>query len=305
MEPDVLLSLDELMRPGILLTSYHTLLRDLALFRQIPFQVAVLDESQVIKNAHTQLARAATQIQAQMRISLTGTPVENRAEELWSQFRFLQPDLLGDANDFAVRMMAAREDPLQWKRLQRRIHPFLLRRTKEAVAPDLPEKQEQTLWIRMGAKQREQYEKFLSDYRKNLLKKVSIDGMGKHRMEVFEAILRLRQLCCHPALLSAQLGEDPCLDSAKAEALMEELETWMAEGRKVLVYSQFVQVLELLAKEIKQRGWPLLMLHGQTQNREEVVQNFQESDTPQVFPVELESRGNWIEPHSCRCGVSL
>lgn len=278
-------SLDHLVQPGVLLTSYHTLRRDLELFRQIPFQVVILDEAQIIKNPETQLARAVCQIQGQMKLSLTGTPVENRAEELWSQFHFLQSDLLGSRQDFVSQMMTAQEDPLILRRLQRRIRPFLLRRTKDEVARDLPEKTEQVLWVRMGQKQKDYYKQFLSDFKHRLLQKVGVDGLGKCQMEVFEAILRLRQICCAP-----ELQGEP-VESAKIELLVEELDTLVAEGKKVLVYSQFVKVLALIAKELKKKDWPFLMLHGQTENREKVVREFQEGDSPKIFLLSLKAGG--------------
>jgi len=176
------------------------------------------------------------------------------------------------------------------KRIKRKIRPFLLRRRKEEVAKDLPEKIEQTVWVEMSEGQRARYEEFLTGVRRNVLSKVSVDGAGKHRMEILEAIMRLRQICCHPLLVIAE-GIHESAESAKLDALMQDLETAISEGRKVLVYSQFTSMLALIAKHVKTRGWQYVYLDGSTQNREKVVTEFQENPSIPLFLISLKAGG--------------
>jgi superfamily II DNA or RNA helicase len=274
----------------LILTTYTTLRLDFALFSQISFSCLIIDEAQAIKNANTQTSQAITRIQAPFRLSITGTPVENNLQELWSHFHFLIPDLFGNEESFAAEIQAGMSDQRYLKRIKRKIRPFLLRRRKEEVAKDLPEKIEQTVWVEMSEKQRALYEEFLSGIRRNVLSKVSVDGAGKHRMEILEAIMRLRQICCHPLLVSAE-GMSESTESAKLEALMQDLETAIAEGRKVLVYSQFTSMLALIGKHVKLRGWQYVYLDGSTQNREKVVTEFQENSSIPLFLISLKAGG--------------
>lgn len=279
-------SVEKLMLSQAIITTYTTLRRDFSLFSQISYDCLILDEAQAIKNAHTQTAQTVQRLDAAFRLSITGTPVENNLMELWSHFQFLMPDLFGDQKGFETELQAGMSDTRFYRRIKRKIRPFLLRRTKEEVAKDLPEKIEQTVWVEMGEEQRTLYEHFLSGVRCNLLSKVSMDGMSKHRMEVLEAIMRLRQICCHPLLIAEE-----CRESAKLDALIDDLETAIEEKRKVLIYSQFTSMLSLIGKRVKDKGWNSVYLDGQTQNREKVVFQFQEDPAISFFLISLKAGG--------------
>jgi len=277
--------------PHIILTSYTTLRNDLPMLSQIGYECVILDEAQMIKNPQTQIAQAVCSLQAHFRLCITGTPIENHLGELWSHFRFLMPDLLGDQAAFAADLQAANSDSRYFQKIKKKIKPFILRRRKEEVAKDLPERIEQVVWIEMPPAQRQIYDEYLSGIKNNLIKKVDLEGMGKHRMEVLEAILRLRQICCHPLLVSSVLSEEALPESGKLESLLQDIETAIEEGRKVLVYSQFTSMLHLIAKEMKQREWRYVYLDGNTIDRQKVVAEFQNDPAIPVFLISLKAGG--------------
>jgi superfamily II DNA or RNA helicase len=284
-------SIEELSQHSIILTSYTTLRIDFPLFQKIPFYGVILDEAQMIKNAHTQTAQSVYGLTAKLRLCITGTPVENHLNELWSHFHFLIPDLFGSLESFEADVSAAQSDKRYLDRIRRKIAPFILRRRKQEVAKDLPERIDQVMWIEMSEEQREMYDQFLSGLRGGLLKKVEADGMGKHRMEILEAILRLRQICCHPHLVSSLTDEAPLSTNAKFDALCEDLETIVEEGGKVLVYSQFTSMLKIMAKYAKEKGWNYAYLDGSTKDREKVVTAFQEDPSQNLFFISLKAGG--------------
>lgn len=270
-----------------ILTSYATLRLDEALFAQ-PFDLVVLDEAQAIKNEKTALAQTVYRLQSAMRLSITGTPVENRLEELWSQFHFLLPDLLGAATEFQAAIKAGSADNRFLQRVAKKVAPFVLRRRKEEVAKDLPEKIEQTVWVEMEETQRQIYEEFLTKARSGVLKKIREgDSPKAHRIEILEVLLRLRQLLCHPWLVSTELPPV----SAKWEACLSDLETLVQEGGKVLLYSQFTTLLQLLAKEMKERAIPFVLLDGATKDRQSVVHAFQNDPGIPLFLISLKAGG--------------
>jgi superfamily II DNA or RNA helicase len=283
-------SIQELEKADIILTSYTTLRLDLPLLQTLDYSCLILDEAQMIKNANTQTAQAVCQLNAQLRLCLTGTPVENHLQELWSHFHFLMPDLLGAQEQFEADLQAAQSDRRYLERIKRKVTPFLLRRRKQEVAKDLPEKIEQVVWIEMSDEQRQCYDQLLAGFKTGLLRKVETEGMGKHRLEVLEAILRLRQVCCHPLLVSSLL-EDTVPTSAKFESLLQDLETIVEEGHKVLIYSQFTSMLHLMTHAAKERQWSFGYLDGSTKNREEVVTRFQEDPSQLLFFISLKAGG--------------
>lgn len=272
--------------PTIVLTTYSILRRDLSFFMEKEFACIIIDEAQAIKNEQSQTSQSVKKIKAQFRLAVTGTPIENHLGELWSIFEFLLPGLLGEESAFRSEIEAGRSDFRFLKRIKRKIRPFLLRRKKEDVAKDLPEKIEQVVWIDMEEGQRQIYENFLSGVRRGLIQKIHVDGFSKHRMEILEAILRLRQICCHPLLVNNENAE-----SAKLEALMADVETVLEEKHKVLVYSQFTSMLKVIGKNFKERAWPYLYLDGMTTDREKVVSQFQEDPAMQLFLISLKAGG--------------
>lgn len=289
--PDRKNRLQELLSSGIILTSYTTLRLDLPILSQVQYQCLILDEAQAIKNANTQIAQAVYSLQARFRLSITGTPIENHLNEMWSHFHFLIPDLLGSENEFSSELQAATADSRFLQRIKKKIRPFVLRRKKEEVAKELPERIEQVVWVEMGTEQRKLYDDFLAGVRGNLFKKVDQDGLSKHRMEIFEAILRLRQICCHPLLVAAQLENSQANDSAKLQALLQDIETCVEEGSKALVFSQFTSMLSLLGKALKEKELPYAYLDGSTVNREKVVLQFQEDPAIPLFLISLKAGG--------------
>jgi SNF2 family DNA or RNA helicase len=281
---------EDLQNADIILTSYTTLRLDLPLLLTLSYSCVILDEAQMIKNAHTQTAQAVCQLTAQLRLCLTGTPVENHLQELWSHFHFLMPDLFGSQERFEADIQAAQADRRYLERIKRKVAPFLLRRRKQDVATDLPPRIDQVVWIEMPEEQRVLYDQLLAGFKSGLLKKVEAEGIGKHRLEVLEALLRLRQVCCHPLLVSS-LFEQPVLASAKFDALLHDLETIVEEGRKVLVYSQFTSMLKLMTQAARERQWTYSYLDGSTQNREEVVTRFQDDPSQLLFFISLKAGG--------------
>lgn len=282
----------ELSKHRFILTSYATLRYDLPLLQQLTYGCLILDEAQMIKNAHAQTSQAVCTLQAQVRLSITGTPLENHLGEIWSHFRFLIPDLFGDEESFFADLQAAESDSRYLKRMQKKIAPFILRRKKEEVAKDLPERIDQVVWVEMNEEQRRFYDRFLASVKGNLIKKVQADGVGKHRMEIFESILRLRQICCHPMLLSSLYdAEEAIPSSAKFDFVMDDLETLLEENRKVLVYSQFTSMLQLMVKEANKRGWAHAYLDGSSVNREKIVASFQDDPAIRLFFISLKAGG--------------
>lgn len=269
------------------LTSYTTLRQDLDLLSQQDWHSVILDEAQAIKNPQSQTSQSVCRLRAQFRLSITGTPIENRLDELWAQFRFLQPDLLGTHQTFAASAQSAQSDGRHLAHIRKQIKPFLLRRTKEQVAPDLPQLIDQISWTEMSPPQRQIYDDFLAKTRQGVLKKVLLDGMQAHRMEVLESILRLRQICCHPRLVDPTATEN----GAKLELLLQDLETLFQEGRKVLIYSQFSSMLQLIAKAFQTTGWSFCYLDGSTQNREAEVDRFQNDPAIPAFLISLKAGG--------------
>lgn len=271
--------------PSIILTSYAILRIDQALFTSLDFQLTILDEAQVIKNPDSQIAEVCFQLRAKMRVAITGTPIENRLEDLFSLFYFLNPGLLGERKQFQVEALASQVDSRYIKRMQKLIRPFILRRTKKQVALDLPEKLEQTIWVEMSEEQRNMYEKYLQSTRVKLRSKET-----NQQMQILEAILRLRQICAHPFLVDPT-AQDLYQYSGKFSKVMADLEEVVEEKRKVLFYSQFTSMLHLIKKEAQNRNWKHVYLDGSTKNREQVVSQFQEDDRTLLFFISLKAGG--------------
>jgi superfamily II DNA or RNA helicase len=287
---DRIKTFDHLPLQCIILTSYTTLRIDLPLFERRRYECIILDEAQVIKNAQTQIAQTIYKLKGKFRLSLSGTPVENHLGEMWAQYRFLMPTLFDSEQQFLSDVASGSHDPRHLQKIRRKIAPFFLRRRKEEVAKDLPDRIEQVVWIEMEPQQRQIYEDYLAGFRGNLFKKVEVDGLSKHRMEVLEAILRLRQICCHP-LLALPQGEQGVMQSAKLDMLMQDIETVVEEGAKVLVYSQFTSMLKLISKELQSKGWKYAYLDGSSRDREKIVQQFQEDPSTQLFLISLKAGG--------------
>ncbi|MCX5662618.1 MAG: DEAD/DEAH box helicase [Planctomycetota bacterium] len=290
----------------VIVTSYGLMRRDIAELRKHTFDYIVLDEAQAIKNPSSQSAKAARLIDANHRLALTGTPVENHLGDLWSIFEFLNPGLLGSSTGFG-RLVRGDEapDPADPDaggppasldadhavQVARALRPFILRRTKSQVLKDLPEKTEQTIVCELEPEQRKLYDQLREHYRAALLSggaNGSSGLAGGQTMMVLEALLRLRQASCHPGLIDPSRADEP---SAKLETLMERLSDLIEEGHKALVFSQFTSMLALVRRRLDQRKIAYEYLDGQTRHRRRVVQRFQTDPACPLFLVSLKAGG--------------
>ncbi|HDQ43948.1 MAG TPA: serine/threonine protein kinase [bacterium] len=276
--------------PDIILTTYGILLRDIAELKDISFHYVILDESQKIKNPDSQTAKAARLLNANHRLVLTGTPVENNTVELWSQFAFLNPGLLGSLNQFRILFTTPIEKHQQAGPavlLRSLIHPFILRRTKENVARELPPKFEQAVLCPMNPRQEAEYIRWRDYYRGMLLEQIDARGIDRTRMHVLQGLVKLRQIACHPKLIDPAHDED----SGKFESLREFIAEITAEGHKILIFSQFVRMLRLIRTWCDDSGIAFAYLDGGTRNREEVVRRFQEDAEIPLFLISLRAGG--------------
>ena len=281
----------EIAECDIVLTTYGTMRKDILLLTEIRFDTIVLDEAQAIKNSSTDAAKASRLLKGDHRLALTGTPVENHIGELWSLFEFLNPGLLGTAaafRSFEDLQVGDNSDRPQGNILSLAIRPFILRRTKDQVASDLPEKTEQTIVCEMDAKQKKLYNEMRDHYRASLLKRLDEDGLNKSKIHVLEALLRLRQIACHAALVDPDKIRVP---SAKLETLIPQLTEVLAEGHKVLVFSQFTQFLAIVKAELDAQKIVHTYLDGKTRDREECVRRFQEDADCRVFLISIKAGG--------------
>ncbi len=272
----------------LVVTTYGVLRRDIAQLSTIAFDYAVLDEAQAIKNEATGAAKAARLLQADHRLALSGTPIENHLGELWSLFEFLNPGMLGRAAVFKdfVSARTANEEALPL--IARAVRPFLLRRTKAQVAPELPERTEETRACELGPKQRALYDELRKHYQTALLQHVAKEGLAKSKIRVLEALLRLRQAACHPGLLDAQRRHE---ESAKLDLLFEELPGLVEKGHKTLVFSQFTSLLAIVREGLDERGITYAYLDGKTQDRQARVDRFQSDPACPVFLISLKAGG--------------
>jgi hypothetical protein len=250
------------------------------------FLAVVLDEGQYIKNPSSVTALIAKTLRADHRLVLSGTPIENRLLDLWSLMSFAMPGLLGTRNGFQKQFDSA-QDPLARRRLSARIRPFLLRRTKSQVARDLPDRIEEDLFCELEGDQLSLYRAELKRAQQLLLRVGSAKQLQQERFNLLTSLLRLRQICCHPKLIQP----DSTAPSAKVEALIEQLEPLMEEGQKVLVFSQFVSLLELLQSEMHARQWNTFFLAGETEDRGALVREFQAAEGNAVFLISLKAGG--------------
>ncbi len=277
----------------LIVTNYSLLRRDLTALQKFQFQAIILDEAQYIKNPSAQVTQSVKQLKASQRLALTGTPLENRLLDLWSISDFVQPGYLGSQTDFTQIYEPKNENAelgqkVSRKRLSAKLRPIMLRRLKKQVAKDLPDRIEERRDCPLGEDQRKLYLAELRRSREQIMQTVSQHGLAKSKMHVLAALTRLRQICCHPSLV----GNDT--SSGKTDTLFELLEPLLAEGQKVLVFSQFVQMLRLLEAECKLRSMPTYILTGETKQRQDVVNAFQGDPSPSVFLLSLRAAGTGL-----------
>ena len=278
----------------LIVTNYALLRRDLEALQKFEFRAIILDEAQFIKNPSAQVTQSVKQLRADQRLALTGTPLENRLLDLWSIVDFIQPGYLGSQNHFTETYEPRGGEDAAWgqkiarRRLAARLRPLMLRRLKRQVAQDLPDRIEERRDCELGESQRKLYLAELRRSRERVMQTMAEKGVAKSKMHVLAALTRLRQICCHPDLV----GNDSA--SGKTETLFELLEPLLDEGQKVLVFSQFVQMLQILEKECRQRQIPTHILTGETKARQEVVNAFQNDSNAAVFLLSLRAAGTGL-----------
>jgi hypothetical protein len=273
----------------IIITTYGTIRNDFELLKDIPFNYLILDESQYIKNSGSKTYKAVCALKSNFKLVLTGTPIENSLSDLWSQLNFLNRGLLGSLAFFKKEFIQAIEkknDEDKQKQLYQLISPFILRRTKEEVAKDLPPLTEQVRYCKMTEEQASLYEEQKSVIRNSILENIEKQGAQKSTFLALQGLTRLRQLANHPALHNY-----PACDSGKFNEVIRSMENLMAEDHKVLIFSSFVTHLKLFQKEFDERNWEYSLLTGQTRDREGVIKEFQENTKKRVFLISLKAGG--------------
>lgn len=284
---------DEFDKYDLIISTYGLLQRDKKRFLKYQFYYLILDEAQSIKNARAKTTQIVQQLQAKHRLCLTGTPLENHLGELWSLFHFLMPGFLGESRQFLqdFRIPIEKNSDIEQKeKLIQRVRPFILRRTKNEVAKELPEKTEIVQLIELRHAQRDLYETIRISMENKVREAIAKQGLGKSHILLLDALLKLRQVCCDPRLLSLPEADIAHNESAKLQALMVLLDNLIEEGRHVLVFSQFTSMLKLIEEKIISRNYQYLKLTGQTQNREKIVRDFQNGKAP-IFLISLKAGG--------------
>jgi SNF2 family DNA or RNA helicase len=286
---------------SVVITSYGVLRSDVEELAALKWGYVILDESQAIKNPASQARKAVQQLQSRNRLALSGTPVQNSTFDLYAQMDFLNPGMLGSQDFFRTQFATPVDrngDKEAGARLRKLVYPFVLRRTKEQVAKDLPDKTEMILWCEMGEEQRRIYDRFKESYRAVLLDRIGEEGMAKSSIYILEGLTKLRQICDHPALVKGGVpgeggeGEAVAGTSAKLEELIREIEENTGH-HKALVFSQFTSMLQLIRAALEERGIPYLYLDGSVaaEERKRAVAKFQEEEDTRIFLISLKAGG--------------
>ncbi|UMR31723.1 DEAD/DEAH box helicase [Massilia sp. MB5] len=285
---------EQIPEADLVLTTYALLPRDEEKLREHDFHLVILDESHYIKNTRSKAAQSAGLLRAKHRLCLSGTPLENHLGELWSQFHFLLPGLLGDEKTFNSQFrhpIERQDDPLRRALLNRRIKPFLLRRTKDSVAKELPPKTEMVRKVELSGGQRDLYETVRLAMDQKVREEIDRKGVARSQIVILEALLKLRQVCCDPRLVkSLPARKQQAAGSAKLADLMQMVEDLLEENRKILVFSQFTSMLELIEEELDARDIPYAILTGETKDRGAQVAAFQQGAVP-IFLISLKAGG--------------
>jgi superfamily II DNA or RNA helicase len=286
---------EQLDNVHVVITTYTVLTRDIEEMKQLPWHLVVLDEAQAIKSPEARATRAVCQLNTANRLCLSGTPIENNLEELWSQFAFLMPGLLGDRRGFAKRFRTPIEkngDAVCRAQLIQRIQPFILRRTKSEVATELPPKHTILRRITLAPDQRELYETIRGTLYETVREQMAERTLAQSRIIVLDALLKLRQACCDPRLVklaSARSVES----SAKLEDLLEMINELIPEGRRILLFSQFTSMLDLIKPRLVEAGIKFVELRGDTRDRAEPVRSFEAGEVP-LFLISLKAGGRGL-----------
>lgn len=285
---------NQIAQADAVISTYALLSRDASRLLAQDWHLIVLDEAQTIKNPRSKAAQCASQLRSNQRLCLTGTPIENNLSELWSLFNFLMPGWLGDNKSFSRQYRTPIEklgDVQRLKHLQGRLQPFILRRNKQQVASELPKKTEITHYIDLSGAQRDRYETLRLAMDKKVRHAIERTGIGANHILLLEALLRLRQICCDLRLLSEEDAQTyTSKASAKMQHLLNMLRIFIAEGRRILIFSQFTSMLSLIAEALKQEHIDFVQLTGQTRDRRTPVEQFQSEQVP-VFLISLKAGG--------------
>lgn len=287
-------SLAKMGESDVIITSYTLLQKDIETYSQMSFSYAILDEAQHIKNRSTRNAKSVKMIQAAHRLILTGTPIENSLDELWSLMDFLMPSFLSTYDRFVENYVRVSGDQqLQnIEYLRKKVSPFILRRMKSDVLHDLPPVSEIVYHCQLSNTQMELYKSYAASARDELTKLVARDGFDKVQIHVLATLTRLKQICCHPAIFAkekAELG-----DSSKYDMLLELLQTLVESKHKTVIFSQYTRMLQIMREDFEQRGIPFSYLDGSTKNRLEIVKEFNENSKIPVFLVSLKAGGTGL-----------
>ncbi|MGH7816227.1 MAG: SNF2-related protein [Candidatus Binatia bacterium] len=277
----------------LVITTYGTVTRDAVYLKSLRFDYCILDEAQAVKNSSTLSAKAVRLLNADHRLALSGTPVENHLGELWSLFEFLNPGMLGHASIFGGA--GRNPDAATRSVLAQALRPFILRRTKAQVAKELPPKTEQTIYCDLEARERKLYDELRDYYRAKLLNNVASDGFAKTKFQALEALLRLRQAACHPGLIDKADAKQP---SAKLDALLEQLDQVLEEDHKALVFSQFTSLLAILRGRLDAAKISYAYLDGRTRDRQAQVDEFQNDPNVKLFLISLKAGGLGLNLHA-------
>jgi SNF2 family DNA or RNA helicase len=264
--------------------------QDIEILNLFQFHYIILDESQVIKNPSSMIFKTVTRLRADYRLVLTGTPVENSLTDLWTQLNFVNPGLLGNLSFFRreyAKPIEKKGDDDKEIQLRKIIKPFILRRTKEMVAKDLPPVTEQTVFCDMTDEQGELYEKEKSAVRNSILKNIESSGLEKSAIVVLQGLMKLRQISNHPVMAYEDYGAG----SGKFEAVLHDIESVISEGHKILIFSSFVKHLDLYAAVLNKQRTKFSMLTGASTNREKIVNSFQGDPSNRIFLISLKAGG--------------
>jgi superfamily II DNA or RNA helicase len=278
----------------VLITSYTLLQKDIEQMSSLNFGYLILDEAQHIKNRGTRNAKSVKMIQAVHRLILTGTPIENALEELWSLMDFLMPGFLGSYERFVEQYIrVSRESHTQnMEYLKRKVAPFILRRMKEDVLKDLPPVSEIVYHCQLSKEQQELYRSYAQSARDELVKLVEKEGFDKVQIHVLATLTRLKQICCHPAIFAKEQAEHG--DSAKYDLLLELLQTLFEGGHKTVIFSQYTKMLQIMREDFSKKGIAFSYLDGSTKNRLEIVKEFNTNPKIPVFLVSLKAGGTGL-----------
>ncbi|HSX11870.1 MAG TPA: DEAD/DEAH box helicase [Rhabdochlamydiaceae bacterium] len=287
-------TIEQLNEYDAAITSYTLLQKDIENYKSFPFCYIILDEAQHIKNRGTRNARCVKMVRAEHRLILSGTPIENSLDELWSLFDFLMPGFLSSFDRFVEKYVrvSGEEQTKNLDYLRKKVAPFILRRMKSDVLQDLPPVSEIVYHCQLSPAQKELYKSYAQSARDELVKLVQRDGFDRVQIHVLATLTRLKQICCHPAIFAKEKAEMG--DSAKYDMLMDLLQTLVEGNHKTVIFSQYTRMLHIMREDLQQKGISFVYLDGSSKNRLEVVKQFNEDPSILVFLVSLKAGGTGL-----------